>query len=131
MAHMALAGERSPFPSSLGIVQISGDIQLHCRLALLKLLILNMRGGEGGIRTPDTLSSMPDFESGAFNRALPPLRYVFSFLDSWPKNFVAAATFTLAMTHRHSALRLVAEFQVKFTSPAAFTHGIEAVSRLP
>ena len=33
-------------------------------------------GGEGGIRTPDTLSSMPDFESGAFNRALPPLRIV-------------------------------------------------------
>ena len=33
-------------------------------------------GGEGGIRTPDTLTSMPDFESGAFNRALPPLREV-------------------------------------------------------
>ena len=33
-------------------------------------------GGEGGIRTPDTLTSMPDFESGAFNRALPPLRYL-------------------------------------------------------
>jgi hypothetical protein len=31
-------------------------------------------GGEGGIRTPDTLTGMPDFESGAFNRALPPLR---------------------------------------------------------
>ncbi len=31
-------------------------------------------GGEGGIRTPDSLSTMPDFESGAFNRALPPLR---------------------------------------------------------
>jgi hypothetical protein len=24
-----------------------------------------MNGGEGGIRTPDTLTSMPDFESGA------------------------------------------------------------------
>src|SRR5208282_5620161 len=33
-----------------------------------------LNGGEGGIRTPDTLTSMPDFESGAFNRALPPLR---------------------------------------------------------
>jgi hypothetical protein len=32
------------------------------------------RGGEGGIRTPDTRKGMPDFESGAFNRALPPLR---------------------------------------------------------
>jgi hypothetical protein len=31
-------------------------------------------GGEGGIRTPDTLTGMSDFESGAFNRALPPLR---------------------------------------------------------
>jgi hypothetical protein len=34
-------------------------------------------GGEGGIRTPDTLTGMPDFESGAFNRALPPLRIYF------------------------------------------------------
>ena len=33
-------------------------------------------GGEGGIRTPDSLTTMPDFESGAFNRALPPLRRV-------------------------------------------------------
>jgi hypothetical protein len=31
-------------------------------------------GGEGGIRTPDRVTPMPDFESGAFNRALPPLR---------------------------------------------------------
>jgi hypothetical protein len=33
-------------------------------------------GGEGGIRTPDTLTGMSDFESGAFNRALPPLRFL-------------------------------------------------------
>jgi hypothetical protein len=33
-----------------------------------------LNGGEGGIRTPDTRKGMPDFESGAFNRALPPLR---------------------------------------------------------
>ena len=35
---------------------------------------LQGNGGEGEIRTPDSLSTMPDFESGAFNRALPPLR---------------------------------------------------------
>ena len=33
-------------------------------------------GGERGIRTPDSLAAMPDFESGAFNRALPALRFV-------------------------------------------------------
>jgi hypothetical protein len=33
-------------------------------------------GGEGGIRTPDRLTPMSDFESGAFNRALPPLHIV-------------------------------------------------------
>ena len=33
-------------------------------------------GGEGGIRTPDRLTPMSDFESGAFNRALPPLRFI-------------------------------------------------------
>ena len=26
-------------------------------------------GGEGGIRTPDTLASMPHFECGAFNHS--------------------------------------------------------------
>ena len=41
---------------------------------LLKIQLFRDSGGEGGIRTPDTLASMPDFESGAFNRALPPLR---------------------------------------------------------
>ena len=33
-----------------------------------------MIGGEGGIRTPVTRKGKPDFESGAFNRARPPLR---------------------------------------------------------
>ncbi len=37
-----------------------------------------LNGGEGGIRTPDSLATMPDFESGAFNRALPPLRFVYN-----------------------------------------------------
>ena len=36
-------------------------------------------GGEGGIRTPDSLATMSDFESGAFNRALPPLRVITAF----------------------------------------------------
>lgn len=31
-------------------------------------------GGEGGIRTPGTFDRSPDFKSGAFNRALPPLQ---------------------------------------------------------
>ena len=38
-------------------------------------------GGEGGIRTPDRLTPMSDFESGAFNRALPPLRIVSRYLS--------------------------------------------------
>ena len=38
------------------------------------LISLSLYGGEGGIRTPGTLASTSDFESGAFNRALPPLR---------------------------------------------------------
>jgi hypothetical protein len=41
--------------------------------AFLRLLGV-VYGGEGEIRTPDSLTTMPDFESGAFNRALPPLR---------------------------------------------------------
>jgi hypothetical protein len=38
-------------------------------------------GGEGGIRTPDSLATMSDFESGAFNRALPPLRLLISLFS--------------------------------------------------
>ena len=43
---------------------------------LIVLISLSLSGGEGGIRTPDSLATMSDFESGAFNRALPPLRFV-------------------------------------------------------
>src|SRR5277367_3110881 len=41
-------------------------------------------GGEGGIRTPDTRKGMADFESAAFNRALPPLRSAADTLFSLP-----------------------------------------------
>jgi hypothetical protein len=41
------------------------------------LLILEAYGGEGGIRTPGTRKGTSDFESGAFNRALPPLRFYY------------------------------------------------------
>ena len=50
-------------------------------------------GGEGGIRTPDSLATMPDFESGAFNRALPPLREINHSLQ-------------MASAHTHPASRL-------------------------
>jgi hypothetical protein len=33
-----------------------------------------LNGGQGGIRTPVTIAGQPDFESGALNRALPPVR---------------------------------------------------------
>ena len=36
---------------------VSGDVWTHAH------------GGEGGIRTPDTVARMPDFESGAFNHS--------------------------------------------------------------
>ena len=52
------------------------------RPSLLFYISFNLNslyGGEGGIRTPDSLSTMPDFESGAFNRALPPLRVLALF----------------------------------------------------
>jgi hypothetical protein len=39
-------------------------------------------GGERGIRTPGSLSTTPDFESGAFNRTLPSLRIVLTIYRS-------------------------------------------------
>ncbi len=38
-------------------------------------LTIAVIGGERGIRTPDTRKGMADFESAAFNRALPSLRF--------------------------------------------------------
>ena len=40
-------------------------------------------GGEGGIRTPGTGKGTSDFESGALNRALPPLRFGYIHLQHW------------------------------------------------
>ena len=45
-----------------------------------------INGGERGIRTLDTLASIPVFETGAFNRTLPPLHCVISYLDSTLKS---------------------------------------------
>ena len=53
------------------------------------ILIQKMYGGEGGIRTPDSLTTMPDFESGAFNRALPPLRFIYNEIRPCGKAFPA------------------------------------------
>src|SRR5439155_2276069 len=51
-------------------------------LSWISLDVLKLgNGGEGGIRTPDRLTPMSDFESGAFNRALPPLRYVTYYIN--------------------------------------------------
>jgi hypothetical protein len=44
-AHIAPAGERSPFPLRSGILQICGEIQRYCRFASCKLLIINIDGG--------------------------------------------------------------------------------------
>ncbi len=32
-------------------------------------LLISLDGGEGGIRTPDTVARMPHFECGAFNHS--------------------------------------------------------------
>src|SRR3990170_4165172 len=37
-------------------------------------------GGEGGIRTPGTVPRTLDFESSAFNRARPPLRWLITLV---------------------------------------------------
>ena len=45
-----------------------------CDVWIFLDVLKQVNGGEGGIRTPDTREGMSDFESGAFNWALPPLR---------------------------------------------------------
>ncbi len=58
----------------------NGVILLFCAFFVCFQRLANSNGGEGGIRTPDRLTPMSDFESGAFNRALPPLRICFNDL---------------------------------------------------
>ena len=64
------------FADSIQSIRKGWDIQapLYAYIAVGSELV----GGEGGIRTPGTLASTSDFESGAFNRALPPLHCVTS-----------------------------------------------------
>jgi hypothetical protein len=57
--------------SACPIVLRSKDVQAKIRLSCGSS---EGYGGEGGIRTPDTRKGMPDFESGAIDRTLPPLR---------------------------------------------------------
>ena len=56
---------------------VPSDFIGFARRKALNSMGLKGLGGEGGIRTPDSLATMSDFESGAFNRALPPLRVCF------------------------------------------------------
>ena len=59
-----------------------GEFQAQLLLSRREQHKIGLCGGEGGIRTPDRLAPMSDFESGAFNRALPPLRFVLQQLTA-------------------------------------------------
>jgi hypothetical protein len=76
-------------------VPLCATFQGNCTLRSARISLLmdtdvidnkQLNGGEGGIRTPDSLATMSDFESGAFNRALPPLRFVFNCLHAAPND---------------------------------------------
>ena len=56
-------------------------------------------GGEGGIRTPDSLATMSDFESGAFNRALPPLRLFYSISREALGVFIMSLAASMALAN--------------------------------
>ena len=77
-----------------------------CQLISLKNNYISVTcGGEGGIRTLDTLASMPHFECGAFNHSAtsPSLFYGFNARDGWLPWFfgtqLALNTFVLPATH--------------------------------
>ena len=58
-----------------------------------------LNGGEGGIRTPDTVSGMPVFKTGVFNRSTTsPLGNCFySFCHSLPNSAIARTVSALRM----------------------------------
>jgi hypothetical protein len=53
---------------------LSADLRYNLRISLRNLCLARLVGGEGGIRTPETLSSLHAFQACALNRARPPLR---------------------------------------------------------
>src|SRR5262245_17146366 len=64
-----------------------------------------MLGGEGGIRTPDTVTRMPHFECGAFNHsATSPVLITLHFSSVADPVDNAAATQLLPFTARATAL---------------------------
>jgi hypothetical protein len=67
-------------PANFGETSDHKGRKLQGRQCFCWILVAAGYGGEGEIRTPDSLSTMPDFESGAFNRALPPLRSLLAIL---------------------------------------------------
>jgi hypothetical protein len=90
--HILRPDRRHGLPPALACDRISPDAsaffyQIHA-VTSIKSIIYRDYGGEGGIRTPDSLTTMPDFESGAFNRALPPLRFVLNCLQALSHHFV-------------------------------------------
>jgi hypothetical protein len=55
-----------------------------------------LRGGEGGIRTPDTVTRMPHFECGAFNH---------SATSPWQSMTYVSFSALAKSFHRGSAVR--------------------------
>ena len=55
-------------------------------------------GGEGGIRTPGTVPRTLDFESSAFNRARPPLRF-------WNRAFVLSGVRKIHLVRKLTPVR--------------------------
>src|SRR5579871_3791261 len=46
-----------------------GQEPQHRAIIVQKQILIRSSGGEGGIRTPDTVARMPHFECGAFNHS--------------------------------------------------------------
>ena len=90
-------------------------------------------GGEGGIRTPGTLTGTSDFESGALNRALPPLRASLQYTNAaaaplcWRDPGGLRARYSEGLRLGMSPLAISAEDRVFVLTGA----GISAESGLP
>jgi hypothetical protein len=74
-----------------------------------------VRGGEGGIRTPDTVARMPHFECGAFNRsATSPSRGSISALRPCAKRSMSGRAISWLSEARRPDARAIALFGDRF-----------------
>jgi hypothetical protein len=130
-ARIRFAGQRLPYHQNArtrrargncGKCRTNSSLREHCRCSIgaksrnqrknlqsrkvknARQVRYSVRGGEGGIRTPDTVTRMPHFECGAFNHSATSPSHISRAFPLWcrPSLLPLCYHFSKAMAYRLS-----------------------------